>query len=190
MPKPHKQTDAIDPEPVAIIALVVATISAVCDIANTAREARRRADEKREVEARRNIGVALVDLEARLLDVKSSFDELSSFLGGASLEAPVRFGSTSVHIESSYYAEFYREVQRLLTRIKRLHGALEATVWRVYESGISWEGSPIESLIDLREECNRILFESRSIGEALSRIDSLIDDAVIAARKIRVWLGH
>ena len=42
--------------------------------------------------------------------------------------------------------------------------------------------SPVELLIELREECNRILFDSQSIGEALSQIDRLIDDSIIAAK--------
>ncbi|MEQ1935193.1 MAG: hypothetical protein ABL962_15135 [Fimbriimonadaceae bacterium] len=188
-PRCKPNTDKIDPDPVAIATLVLASLSALCDIASTVREVQGKTEEMRQEESRRRVGVTLVDIEARLLDVKLSFDKLGFFTRDTPLDGPFRFGSTSIYIESSSFRDFGTEMQRLLTAIKRLHKAVEVTIWEMYERAIDWQQSPVKSLVQLREECNSIMWESRSVAEAIQRIGALIDAMVSTTRKIRVWIN-
>jgi hypothetical protein len=178
----------IDPDPVSIALFVLTAVSAAADIFVAVRQEHRETERERLVEERRQVGIALVDVEARLLDVKSAFETIGLLLSDHARGGPFRFGANVILLTDTAYRAVNVQIQRMLNAIRQLHKAVEQCVWQMYRYEVTWNESPVPQLIDVREECNRILWESRRLDEALEGIDGLIDRTIEAVRKLRVWI--
>jgi hypothetical protein len=193
MTKHHKSRQSvsagsIDPDPVSVALFVLTAVSAAADIFVVVRQEQTRRRREHEVEERRQVGIALVDVEARLLDVKSSFETIGLLFSDHTRSGEFRFGANVILLDDSAYRAVNAEIQRMLNAIRHLHKAVQQCVWHIFRYEINWEHSPVTQLINVREECNRILWKSQSLDEAMQGIDSLIDGTIEAVRKLRVWI--
>jgi len=68
-----RSENLLDPDPVAVATLVISTIATVATVAGTFLQIRN-TQEKKITAARQRIHLALLDLEARFLDLKASYE--------------------------------------------------------------------------------------------------------------------
>ncbi|MFM2082138.1 MAG: hypothetical protein RL380_829 [Verrucomicrobiota bacterium] len=177
-----------DPDPIALIALVVASISMTCDLVNIVRDRRHRAETAKNRKNIQKILPQLMDLEARILDVQAQFNRVRNRLEIDDLNAPMRFGATPAWVDGSELRQLGRETNQLFQVISKFNAVLEKTIFSFYESDLDWESSPLGHLLKIREEANSIIWKSNSIGESLGKVDHMLNETADAIRRVRVWI--